>query len=84
MSNPMARVVERQMRNWELARSQRLEVSEPKQDEVEDFIELHRKSAEEKDAFMERLRMFGLCSPALLLVTIIMVHRSCGCFTCHS
>lgn len=26
-----------------------------------------------KDAFMERLRMFGLCSPALLLVTIIMV-----------
>ncbi|NNE21537.1 MAG: ABC transporter permease [Rhizobiales bacterium] len=26
-----------------------------------------------KDAFMERLRLFGLCSPALFLVTIIMV-----------
>ncbi len=36
--NPMARVVERQMRNWELARSQRLAVPEPRRPEVEDFL----------------------------------------------
>ena len=43
MSNPMARVVERQMRNWELARAQRLEVQEPKREEVEDFICVSRR-----------------------------------------
>ncbi len=43
MSNPNARVVERQMRNWELARSQRPEVPEPKRDEVEDFISVSRR-----------------------------------------
>ncbi len=42
-SNPMARVVERQMRNWELSRTQRLEVPEPKRDEVEDFISVSRR-----------------------------------------
>ena len=43
MSNPNARVVERQMRNWELARSQRLEVPTPKRKEVEDFICVSRR-----------------------------------------
>ena len=43
MSNPNARVVERQMRNWELARSQRLEVPEPKREEVEDFVSVSRR-----------------------------------------
>ncbi len=43
MSNPIAQVVERQMRNWELARAQRLEVPEPKRDEVEDFICVSRR-----------------------------------------
>ncbi len=42
-SNPMARVVERQMRNWELSRAQRLELPEPKRDEVEDFICVSRR-----------------------------------------
>ena len=44
-SNPMARVVERQMRNWELARSQRLRVPEPKRRDVEDFICVSRRVA---------------------------------------
>ncbi len=43
MSNPNARVVERQMRNWELARSQRLEVPEPQRNAVEDFICVSRR-----------------------------------------
>ncbi len=43
MSNPMARVVERQMRNWELARAQRPEEAEPKNDQVEDFISVSRR-----------------------------------------
>ncbi len=41
--NPMARVVERQMRNWELARAQRVEMPEPKRDVVEDFICVSRR-----------------------------------------
>ena len=44
-SNPMARVVERQMRNWEISRSQRLAVPEPKRQEVEDFVCLSRRVA---------------------------------------
>ena len=44
-SNPMARVVERQMRNWELARSQRLKLPEPKRQEVEDFVCVSRRVA---------------------------------------
>ncbi len=44
-SNPMARLVERQMRNWELARAQRLEVTEPNRHEVEDFICVSRRVA---------------------------------------
>ena len=44
-SNPMARVVERQMRNWELARSQRLKVPEPRRREVEDFVTVSRRVA---------------------------------------
>ncbi len=43
MSNPIAQVVERQMRNWELARSQRVEAPGPKRDEVEDFICVSRR-----------------------------------------
>ncbi len=43
MSNPMARVVERQMRNWELARAQRPEVPVPEKNEVEDFICVSRR-----------------------------------------
>ncbi len=42
-SNPMSRVVERQMRNWELSRAQRLEVPEPKRDEIEDFVCVSRR-----------------------------------------
>jgi cytidylate kinase len=38
----LARLVDRQMRNWELARSQRLAVPEPKRPEVEDFLCLSR------------------------------------------
>ncbi len=45
MSNPAARVVERQMRNWELARAQRLDAPEPKKNEVEDFICISRRVA---------------------------------------
>ncbi|MCP3964705.1 MAG: cytidylate kinase-like family protein [bacterium] len=44
-SNPMARVVERQMRNWELSRSQRLAKPEPKRQEVEDFVCVSRRVA---------------------------------------
>jgi cytidylate kinase len=36
------RMVERQMRNWELARAQRLDVPEPQRGEVEDFITISR------------------------------------------
>ena len=34
----LAKLVERQMRNWELAKTQRLAVAEPQRREVEDFI----------------------------------------------
>lgn len=34
----LARVVEKQMRNWEIARDQRIEVSAPKRAEVRDFV----------------------------------------------
>ena len=37
-----ARLVERQMRNWELARAQRLSVPAPQRKEVEDFIAVSR------------------------------------------
>ena len=42
-ANPMARVVEKQMRNWELSRSQRLAIPEPERQEVEDFICVSRR-----------------------------------------
>jgi cytidylate kinase len=38
LSPDVARLVERQMRNWELAREQRLVEAEPRPTEVEDFI----------------------------------------------
>jgi len=38
----VSRAVERQMRNWELTRSQRLEVPPPKRKEVADFITISR------------------------------------------
>ena len=41
-SGSIAKAVERQMRNWELARAQRLEVPLPKRAEVEDFIAVSR------------------------------------------
>jgi len=41
-SGAAAKAVERQMRNWELARAQRLEVPAPKRAEVEDFIAVSR------------------------------------------
>jgi len=41
--NPTAaKLVERQMRNWELARAQRLSVPAPQREEVEDFIAISR------------------------------------------
>ena len=41
--NPAAaKLVERQMRNWELARAQRLSVPAPQREEVEDFIAISR------------------------------------------
>jgi len=41
-SGAIAKAVERQVRNWELARAQRLEVPAPKRAEVEDFIAVSR------------------------------------------
>ena len=38
----MARLVEKQMRNWELRKAQRLAVPEPQRREVEDFIAVSR------------------------------------------
>ncbi len=39
-----AKLVERQMRNWELARAQRLGVQAPQRKDVEDFISLSRRT----------------------------------------
>ena len=38
----LSRLVEKQMRNWELARSQRISTPTPKQEEVEDFLCISR------------------------------------------
>ena len=38
----VAKLVEKQMRNWELRKAQRLAVPEPERDEVEDFIAISR------------------------------------------
>jgi len=38
----IAKLVEKQMRNWELARAQRLSVPEPDRQEVEDFVTISR------------------------------------------
>ncbi len=63
MSNPMARVVERQMRNWELARAQRPEDPEPERNGVEDFICVSRRVGTPEASAVARGLGKALCWP---------------------
>lgn len=54
--NPAAaKLVERQMRNWELARAQRLSVPAPQRKEVEDFIAISRNAGAQGKAVAAEL-----------------------------